>query len=919
MRVKKLTLSAFGPYAGRITLDMDRLGKGGLYLITGDTGAGKTTIFDAITFALYGAASGDNREASMLRSQYASPDTPTEVELCFVYGDAEYTLRRNPDYDRPSRRGEGMTRQRAEAEMHLPDGRVITKVKDVDAAVRDILGIDRGQFLQIAMIAQGDFQKLLLSPTEERKKIFRRIFRTERYAELQEKLKLECGKLRDHCDRLKNSQMQYVQGIEWGESVPEEAALWRDGKCPMESLLACLQQRIREDETLAGTCDGKISALDAALNETNQRLGRGKEIERIRLDLHKQTEQLARKEQEREILQADLQKKQEEGTGLSELADVIAALKNELPRYSEMDAAAAAAQKLSVGINDGKKMLTASETKLHQEEDMLRTMREEQKSLQNAGILRQQMESERKDTEARRDALRDLLADRDELYGIERRLAEKQQMYLEKSRIAQTAQAAFTAINTAFLNEQAGILARTLTDDTPCPVCGALTHPNPAQPSADAPTEAELKNAEQAAETAKREMADASTVCAEYRGRRDAAAADLAEKSALLLGEHDPEMMESRIKEEIAAAQSRISILHEQITAEKAREKRRASLEKEIPQKEQVIASARVSAEKILRTITADSVRYEELLKQRETMRAALQFDSETAARQRYETLQNEYAALQHALKQAETAFENCEREIIALRSVVKQDQQQLAGAPELNPDAELAALEKLNTESRLLRKQKETVALRLNTNKKAALDIAQTAAELDRWEKRYAEIRALSGTASGNISGAQKIMLETYVQMTFLDRILSRANLRLLVMTEGRYELRRAVEAENNKSQSGLDLDVRDHFSGRCRSVKTLSGGESFKASLALALGMADEIQSAAGGIRLDSMFIDEGFGSLDEESLSRAMEALAALGEGNRLVGIISHVAELKDRIEKQIVVSTDRNGGSRAEIRI
>ncbi len=917
MRVKKLTLSAFGPYAGRTTLDMERLGKRGLYLITGDTGAGKTTIFDAIAFALYGAASGDNREASMLRSQYASPDTPTEVEMCFTYGDAEYTLRRNPDYDRPSRRGEGMTRQRAEAELHLPDGRVITKVKDVDTAVREILGIDRGQFLQIAMIAQGDFQKLLLSPTEERKKIFRRIFRTERFADLQEKLKVECGKLRDRCDGLKNSQQQYAQGIVWGDSVPDEAGLWREGKCPLEQLLSCLDTRIAEDETHAASYNARIAALDAALTETNQRLGHGKEVERIRQDLQNQTEKLAGKEKEHAFLQENLQKKQAEGAHLPELAETISSLKNELPRYSEMDSISAAVKKLFDSISNAQKMLASSEEKLHREEETLRAMRDERKSLDNAGILRRQMENDLREAVTQLDSLNTLLADMDELILTERVLAEKQRIYLEKSRIARQAQEEYSAKNTAFLNEQAGILAQNLTDGAPCPVCGALTHPNPAHPSADAPTEAELNRAEKAAETAKREMADASTVCAEYRGRKDAAAADFEEKSALLLGEHDTAERESRIKEEIAAAQSKIRSLHEQITAEKKKEARRASLESGIPAKEQELETLRAAAEKCSRAIMADSARHEELLRQRDAMRAALQFDSEEKARQKYGILQNEYTNRQQAIQQAEALCEACEREIIALRSVVKQDRQQLAGAPDLDPEAENAALEKLSAESRLIRKQKEELALRLGTNKKARQDIALVSAELHKWEKRYTDIRALSGTASGNISGTQKIMLETYVQMTFLDRILVRANLRLLVMSEGRYELRRSTEAENNKSQSGLDLEVRDHFSGRCRSVKTLSGGESFKASLALALGMADEIQSTAGGIRLDSMFIDEGFGSLDEDSLSRAMEALAALGEGDRLVGIISHVNELKERIEKQIVVAADRKGGSRAEI--
>ena len=181
MRPIRLTMSAFGPYAGRQVIEFDRLGQQGLYLITGDTGAGKTTIFDAITFALYGEASGDTREPSMFRSKYAAPETPTEVELVFTYGGKTYTVKRNPEYDRPKSRGTGFTTQKAEAELTYPDGRVVTKQRDVDNAIREIMGIDRDQFLQIAMIAQGDFLKLLLASTEDRQKIFRQIFKTKRY------------------------------------------------------------------------------------------------------------------------------------------------------------------------------------------------------------------------------------------------------------------------------------------------------------------------------------------------------------------------------------------------------------------------------------------------------------------------------------------------------------------------------------------------------------------------------------------------------------------------------------------------------------------------------------------------------------------------------------------------------------------
>ncbi len=202
-------------------------------------------------------------------------------------------------------------------------------------------------------------------------------------------------------------------------------------------------------------------------------------------------------------------------------------------------------------------------------------------------------------------------------------------------------------------------------------------------------------------------------------------------------------------------------------------------------------------------------------------------------------------------------------------------------------------------------------------SNKSALQKIKLKSGDLDDYEKRYQWVLPLSNTANGKVAGKEKIMLETYIQMTYFDRIISRANTRFMVMSGGQYELKRRKEAEDKKAQSGLDLDIIDHYNGTERSVKTLSGGESFKASLSLALGLSDEIQSIAGGIKLDTMFVDEGFGNLDDDSINQAMNALSGLAEGNRLVGIISHVSELKNRIDKQIVVAKEKSGGSKANI--
>ena len=295
MRPIKLTVSAFGPYAGRTVLDLDKLGANGLYLITGDTGAGKTTIFDAITYALYGEASGDNREPSMFRSKYAEADTPTEVELVFSYAEKTYTVKRNPEYDRPKSRGDGFTTQKAEAQLQYPDGRVVTKQRDVDNAIRDIMCINRSQFLQIAMIAQGDFLKLLLAPTEDRKKIFRQIFKTQLYQDLQDRLKRESGQLNDKCEAARSSIKQYIDGISCDEndvlSIEVEKA--KSGILPTTDVIDLVDRLLSQDNDKKSVIEKSISDADKKLEIVNANLGKIEAKEKAQTALEKAQNDLA--------------------------------------------------------------------------------------------------------------------------------------------------------------------------------------------------------------------------------------------------------------------------------------------------------------------------------------------------------------------------------------------------------------------------------------------------------------------------------------------------------------------------------------------------------------------------------------------------------------------------------------------------
>lgn len=755
MRPLRLTLSAFGPYAGLMELDFTKLGEHGLYLITGDTGAGKTTIFDAITFALYGEPSGTYREVSMLRSKYAEAKTPTYVELEFVSREKTYVVRRNPEYVRPKDRGEGLTSQKADACLTFPDGKVITKVKDVTAAVTELIGLDRGQFTQIAMIAQGDFQKLLLAKTEERSRIFREIFHTRSYQMIQERLKTEVSAVRSAYEDIQKSIGMYVGTIICEETHPCEVLLRniKENRAydRLDELLTSVQAMLAEDEKNAVRMEQLQSEAEKHLEDANQKLGQIAALKKAETE-KKRAQQILQSEGEKlPQCQASYEQAAKEAQICEQLAVEIAQEEKALREWKEVQSKAAALEK-----------------------DLLKV----QESYRRAVLESTQSRSR----------------------------------YQQMERL--------------YLDAQAGILAQSLKEGEPCPVCGAMEHPSPAIMQTEVPTEEELKRAKEEAQQKEERTVQCSSRASVILTKTQSA------------------------REELEKYEKK------EISEEKLREKRTR--------------------------------------KQR----------------------------LEQTLERSQKEYENCKSRVERAKALLQSLEGQMAEIPFANlEEAYLQMQEKREAASgEKMRQQKARQMLqhRIQTNHQAVRKIAEQKADLKEVEQRFIWMKALTDTANANLKGKDRVTLETYIQMTYFERILARANVRLLVMSGGQYELRRKAEADNRTSQSGLELDVIDHYNGTSRSVKTLSGGETFKASLCLALGLSDEIQSQAGGIRLDTMFVDEGFGSLDEESLEQAMQALQGLAESNRLVGIISHVGELKERIDRQIVVKKERSGGSRAEIR-
>ena len=919
MRPLKLTFSAFGPYAGKTELNLDDLGQNGIYLITGDTGAGKTTIFDAITYALYGEASGDNRESSMFRSKYAEPDMPTEVELVFSYAGKTYTVKRNPEYERPKSRGEGFTTQKADAELRFPDGRVITKQREVDGKIREIMGINRSQFMQIAMIAQGDFLKLLLASTDDRKAIFRQIFRTQLFQTIQERLKRDSGALNDQCIAAKNSLKQYIDGIVVDEEdvLSIEVSKAKSGELPVGETIILLEKLVRQDFELERSISRSMEEIDNRLEAVNNNLGIIEAQAKVKEAIGNNKEWLMKEKQNQEELRRKLKEKQDKKTEVEQASNERAKLDVELPRYE-------AFEKLKNQLQESRESLRRKEEerkekteKQKSDTEILQRLKVELNKLANAGENRQKMISQKEKAEerkARMETLSEVLVSYTEKSDDLKRLREE---YLGAFRKRDLAVSEYELKNKAFLDEQAGIIAEALEDGKPCPVCGSIDHPHIAKKSEQAPTETQLKKAKKTAEDAIYDTQMKSEACAAADAALNTVRENIRNQIQELEFDCTIEEAPEQLSRSLAMAAEDIRKLDDAIQQEDNRISRRKELEKEVPKGETDLSDLKISIDALNNDIARINSEIRAKTDQLEKERETLHYDCRHKAQTRISELNVIIQQLKEALEAAEEAFNSSDKKVGEYQAAIKELQNQVDEKLSLKKEEELQKRDELSNARKEAEENGKKISSRITANKGLLLSIKDKSGDLEELEKRYMWIKALSNTANGNITGKEKIMLETYVQMTFFDRIIARANTRFMVMSGGQYELKRRKEAANRVSQSGLDLDVIDHYNGTERSVKTLSGGESFKASLSLALGLSDEIQSSAGGVKLDTMFVDEGFGSLDEESLDQAMRALSGLADGNRLVGIISHVADLKSRIDKQIVVTKEQSGGSKAVI--
>ncbi len=921
MRPVRLELSAFGPYAGKTVIPFDKFGDKGIYLISGDTGAGKTTVFDAICFALYGEPSGNIRDDRMLRSKYAEKSAATYVDMDFVYKGKKYNIRRNPWYMRPKKHGEGMTDEKAGAALTFPDGRRVEGISEVTAEITELLGLNRRQFTQIAMIAQGDFMRLLMAKTDERITVLREIFKTNFYSEFQKRISSETLKLKADVERMRNSISQYTDGIVCDEDAPFSKELDRvktlSQAVSTEELTDLLCRIISRQQKEEDKLNARLEECGRTLDSLNIRERDAIRAQQLRERIEEIKNRVKELEPENEVLKFRFEEALKAKEKLPELYAGAGLLESSLGRYEEYR------KQGEILSETDRRMERLSEEKnrcaagIEQYKRLLEDYTREYKGTENAGTEAAKLEAEEKELKQSEISVRQVLDNLSQYEALAGKLAEAQEKYSRQSLKYQTMREKVSAIEKSFLDAQAGILAAGLEEGQPCPVCGSLTHPNPMHLSKDAPDKSLLDNAKARMEKEQALCSSYSEEAGVYKAQADAKLVSVIDLAAVFTDSKDINTIRDRASAEISVIKERYGAAAGRIEEKRKLAARRAELEKLIDEKKAALDKLNDDLTRIQAQAASMSASRKSLAETIDKIKSELEYPSYTEAAETIRQMRRQIKDIENESVVSGEAYEKCRDSLAESLNSIKTLEMQLADIKPVDIEDIQRSKQEQNIEKKEITEKLHVCISQKNANIAALENIKARSGQLKENEERLSWMKALSDTVCGNISGKDKIMLETYVQMQYFDRITDKANLRFMIMSGGQYELKRSEAADNRKMQSGLELDVIDHYNGSLRSVRTLSGGEAFMASLSLALGLADEIQQNAGGIQLDTMFIDEGFGSLDEESLSKAIRVLSSLTDGSRLVGIISHVGTLKERIDSQIVVKKEPLSGSTVKI--
>lgn len=926
MKPLKLTMSAFGSYAGKNVIDFTGQQQG-IFLITGDTGAGKTTIFDAITYALYNQTSGGERNGNMMRSQYAQPETETYVELEFLYRGQTYRVRRNPDYKITKKLKNGKIREQKvphSVELTLPDGTVFPEKKNAtDAKIIEILGLTADQFSQIVMIAQGDFLKLLYTKSDERKMIFSKLFRTDIYWKIQENLR---RKSMEMDERIQENDRAFEQEKSRIILLPESEEL------PLDELVERLRERLKDALK-------EQNLRRANVEELNKKITKYEEINKLFVSLEK----IRQNGKELEARQVESKERRQQIENALKADKVLVAEQQNLRQQQTVEQSVQAIAKMEETLTNNQEMFETLKTQLQEvEAEQKREAADIQKkmlALEQSFPSYEALQNARSEEQQAKKVWEDLGKTSEESFhkkeaGIaalkEQQKRQEQVVEQMKKNWEQTSLSAsesakhYEHMYEAFLKEQAGILAENLSAGCPCPVCGSTVHPDPAKLSDHAVTELEVEQAKKtrAAAEEKRDLAYAAFE-AEKTEKQKLAQAVEKEEADFVLAQTIAKQQRKEAEQNYVSLQKIAEQIREKLVYPSLAEakKQYAAMQKALEAAEQEIERKRQKVSELaeaMNTLKGQKLAEEE--NQKTAKKLAAKTEKEYAKlleKSGFVSEETYHLAILPERSRSKLEREEKEYESQCLRQQSEQKllEKQVSGktytdTTELN--------EQLKAEKQAL-KEAEKTYMELHTAYENDRSVLQNCAVyLEKGKKLESEdqvIKSLSKTANGRLSGSAKIDFETYIQRQYFKQIIHEANKRLLTMSNHQFILKLKEEANTGrKTNEGLDLSVYSLVTDSERDVKTLSGGESFLAALAMALGLSDIVERSAGAIHPDMMFIDEGFGSLDAQSRQQAIEVLAELAGDSRMVGIISHVTELKEQIDRKLVVSrTDK--GSRA----
>ena len=934
MRPVKLVISAFGSYSGKTELDLTRLGDHGLYLIFGDTGSGKTALFDAIVFALYGEASTPGRKPDMLRSQYADENEETYVQLDFEFKGEQYHIERNPDYVYEKIHHSGALRaihHPERAVLVLPDGTALSGTEAVNAKIHELLGLSCEQFTQIVMIAQGRFQELLTASTEERNLIFRQLFHTELYKDIQEALQQESDRLtrriRDHHHdigrtvsglKCTEDSVHYTDTqalIELGDAVDVKAASAQAEKIIVEDNYR-LDQKTRDLEEL----DRRIASVEDGIRKYEHILQTYEHYNKANSRIPELTEL---RDQSAEHLK-ELLGEEEKIAALQQKFDLA---KQSLPRYIELnrlyeivEESKEEARKLEREADETEAALKLYQAQKDQDE-------KEQHSLEGADIavLRANesildMTRTIEQYEKTADRYQTLMDSRNTYDQYVEQLKNETKYFKQKTQ-------EYHAILGAYLAGQAGILAEQLVDGHPCPVCGSTTHPRKAEKSVGTPSEDRVHDSEKvmneardaAEKTAREAHAVSERIAIETKEVEEAFAA----AGAAEICDEAMKDIESRRQLLLQAREN----AEGELKARKAQADRLLQLNERLPEIREKIEEASKRLAQMRQRVISLGEKSKYTFAEAERLKKRFPYPTETEARRDMVLLTKAIEERQKELnrrKEKAAADQKALDKALAGVDEFRKSIEESGGSTFENARVQLETYqnrkEHLKEEKAVTQEEKEAINVRNALNQPALNALIHIGAELDQDIHRKEWIDSLNQTAGAHLNEGERITLEDYVQIKYFDRIIDRANQRLHFLSDGQYYLIRSRQKDASVHEA-LDLNVLDHYTAKERSVRSLSGGESFLASLALALGLSDEVQAQA-GIAIDTMFVDEGFGTLDTEAIRTAIKVLEKLSGQNRQIGIISHVEELRERILNQILVTKDlrtdgTSSGSSAEI--